>query len=172
MELKPSWARERIWWRRLLIRPEWNWNSKAGMILCQFGKSFNQTRMELKHKSASTTRAGSPPFNQTRMELKPLYVNNGHHKCWLLIRPEWNWNVISWTNSCFFIFLLIRPEWNWNILPKVLWASPNFLLIRPEWNWNYKFDKLKGEKICTFNQTRMELKQNHHQWPEYCFLYF
>ena len=116
--------------------------------------------MELKPVIPNISALLSSTFNQTRMELKhkfsyvALFIIHS-----LLIRPEWNWNI-SWSLVPHLLHrLLIRPEWNWNYdyddkYFKMLNAfnqtrmelkhgcqmhhceSHGVLLIRPEWNWN------------------------------------
>ena len=78
----------------------------------------------------------------------------------LLIRPEWNWNSALIAVSSVALSLLIRPEWNWNCFWVYVSTSLDRLLIRPEWNWNIHAIAIIIIKDMTFNQTRMELKQD------------
>ena len=98
----------------------------------------------------------------------------------LLIRPEWNWNVVITLNFTHFLppfnqtrvelklwwpnqrhrhrSLLIRPEWNWNRCRYGSQESMLSLLIRPEWNWNFIMVAIAPRSAPSFNQTRVELK--------------
>ena len=65
----------------------------ADETIVQVESAFNQTRMELKLGISIWKTYKSFSFNQTRMELKQGGGKNIIGQKFLLIRPEWNWNI-------------------------------------------------------------------------------